>query len=245
MTQEGLGEILKKEAEKTMLEDTFWMKGDELSKSEIDYFRENGITVNPEERYYFKGTGYKVVNKPGYNTKPTTVDLKARRLRNTQKLFKTGIKPNTDPKKIFNQYSSDNKNVTYKYEDGKYIGGAGEFLQKLKDEGSYSTEILENFIPMHEGSPFQTTLLNDTRRAQIKSNAGEFGINENTPYNKLSDKQKNIINLKVENKLQESRFTKNMDRGYVYDRKTGTVVDTEEMLNKISQRDYVPIQRLD
>ena len=98
---------------------------------------------------------------------------------------------------------------------------------------------------MHEGSPFQTTLLNDTRRAQIKSNAGEFGINENTPYNKLSDKQKNIINLKVENKLQESRFTKNMDRGYVYDRKTGTVVDTEEMLNKISQRDYVPIQRLD
>jgi len=58
--EEGLGEILKKEAEKTMLGKTFWMKGDELSKSEIDYFRENGITVNPEERYYFEGTDYKI-----------------------------------------------------------------------------------------------------------------------------------------------------------------------------------------
>ena len=243
--EEGLGEILKKEAEKTMLEDTFWMKGDELSKSEIAYFRENGITVNPEERYYFKGTGYKVVNKPGYNTKPTTVDLKARRLRNTQKLFKTGIKPNTDPKKIFNQYSSDNKNVTYKYEDGKYTGGAGEFLQKLKDEGSYSTEILENFIPMHDGSPFDNILINDTRAAQIASNHKSFGIDKFTPYANLEKVHKDKIDALVEDKIKESRFTKKMDLGYVYDRKTGTVVDTEEMLNKISQRDYVPIQRLD
>jgi hypothetical protein len=174
-----------------------------------------------------------------------------------------------------NKFVSGGDPTNYGYENGVATGGAGELLQELKNSGTYHTSVLNNFIPMHDGSPFQTSLKNTTRKAVIASMADEFDGNKFFPYSKLEAaarrnepvvvkgkitsynitdkgedgdklllKRKIMVDADVQRKIQNGQYQKNMNRGMVYDKKTGAIIGSSELLDLISRMDPNPIKPL-
>ena len=73
-----------------------------------------------------------------------------------------------------------------------------------------------------------------------------FDGNKDMPYGKIvKEGQKTIIDAAVNKKLKENRFQDKMNLGYVYDRKTGSVINTSEMVNLIAERNPQAIKKID
>ena len=198
---------------------------------------QNGIEKDVQNRRkYIKTFGTNTPNKKDY------IDL---RIKNTKKIYDLGANTPDGGNKFAS--GRDATNYSFNKETRTAKGGAGEFLQTLRKTGKYKTDVLDKFIPVHDGSAFADTILSDIRKAVIGTNADEmFDGNKDMPYDKIvKEGQKTIIDAAVNKKLKENRFQDKMNLGYVYDRKTGSVINTSEMVNLIAERNPQAIKKID
>tara|TARA_R110000737_G_scaffold77706_2_gene108936 strand:- start:4175 stop:5767 length:1593 start_codon:yes stop_codon:yes gene_type:complete len=224
------------------------------------YEKPDDATATPKDRTYKK-----------FPQNITTDDKVAARFKNLNLIYNKGKTTPDGP----NKFVSGGDPTNYGYENGVATGGAGELLQELKKSGTYHTSVLNNFIPMHDGSPFQTSLKSDTRKAVIASMADEFDGNKFFPYSKLEAaarrnepvvvkgkitrynitdkgedgdalllKRKIMVDADVQRKIQNGQYQKNMNKGMVYDKKTGAIIGSSELLDLISRMDPNPIKPL-